>query len=77
MIFNEKVSYNEYVHIINDFGWYIDKNFTVDIKSLKLGKLNRNISEIDHYNHPNIYIYSICNGNYQYCYQEEHIKKNN
>ena len=73
MIFNEKVSDNEYIHIINDFGWYIDKNPTVDIKSLKLGKLNKNISEIDYYNHPNSYIYSIYNGNCQYCYQEEQL----
>lgn len=75
MIFNKKISRDEYIHIINDVGWYIDKKSTINIEKLKSEKIRRSVSEIHYYTHPNIYISSLCNGNCKYCYQEEHIKK--
>ena len=73
MIMNRKLKDGRYLHINQEYGWYIDKEEKYKQNILPNNKIQRSRGKINFFDYPNIYLLSGCNGKCKYCYQNEHF----
>lgn len=77
MIMNRKLKDGRYLHINQEYGWYIDKEEKYKQNILPNNKIQRSREKINFFDYPNIYLLSGCNGKCKYCYQNEHFNVGN
>lgn len=77
MKLTKKLKDEKYLHMDQNYGWYIDTNSNFTDGILPDSEIQRVTSDTHFFNLPNIYLLSGCNGNCKYCYQDGHFNIGN